>query len=1045
MYMLEDSGAVTVLAHGALMGRIKDYKGAFINLDSREYMNESSEMLENVNKSCDLLYVIYTSGSTGKPKGVMVEHRNLVNLCKWHNKFHGITADDNAAAYSGFSFDASIWEMTPFITCGAELHIIADELRLSPEKLNEYFNKNNITITNLPTQFCEQFMESAENRSLKTLVTGGDKLRSFKPSEFRLVNEYGPTEYTISATAFAVDKLYDNIPIGKPLANTWLYVVDKYSSLVPVGVPGELWIAGAQIARGYLNRPELTAEKFIDNPFKTCELNSKAYRTGDLVKWNSDGNIEFLGRIDQQVKIRGYRIELGEIEQQLMKISDIKNAVVIDQTDISGNKYLAAYLVSVSGANIDIAAVRKIIAKELPDYMVPSYFMQLDKIPLTPNGKIDKKSLPVPEFKKAESEYIDPASENEVKVAKIWKEVLGLEKISAGDNFFELGGNSIKAIAVVSKLSKSFDISINDIFEHQVLSDLAVIIKPKQNNLKIKLAEIMDENSLSESDITKSPEYLKEYEDAFKKYAESNLKYSKMDFSKRKNYENVLLTGATGFLGIHVMRHLLLNNSCGLTVIVRGKNNDDACERVKSKIRYYLGESIFESAEFKRLKVYCGDLSKGNLGLSDADYKKLSESTDAVIHTAANVRHYGLYSEFYNDNVISTLNLLKFAKTSKFKDFNHVSTVSVGSGNIDGRDFIIYTENDIDCGQAHDNYYLKTKLLAEKEVAAARLEGINANIFRVGNIVFNSESGLYQENIDDNAFYNQIKSYLNIGAVPDQLDEAEFSFVDYVAAAICKLFDCSEIRNEIFHLWNPETVKLSELLPDKSLGLNIDKLNLRQFVDHLYDNFDRKGMAKYIEQIMTHLGWLDDSDKKETYFTVLSDKTEMILKKVGFEWPCLETEKLGMMIRKAFAERIEFLKTIPLFASFGQDELANIAGISRQKVFKNSEDLLWEGVESNEFYVIVDGYVEICRNSVDGWTGTLLVAGSESVIGEENLILNKPSSITVESIMGDSLVLAFNFNRIRDRIMNNPKILTEMLKMMADKITRLEKIIVSMG
>ncbi|HOT74332.1 MAG TPA: amino acid adenylation domain-containing protein, partial [Candidatus Wallbacteria bacterium] len=1033
MYMLEDSGAIALLGHSALRGRVDGFKGEWIDLDARDYISESPAELENVNKSSDLLYVIYTSGSTGKPKGVMIEHRNLVNLCKWHNKFHGVTFADNAAAYSGFSFDASIWEMTPFITCGAELHIIADELRLSPEKLNDYFNENNITITNLPTQFCEQFMESAENRSLKTLVTGGDKLRTYKPSKFRLVNEYGPTEYTISATAFVVDKLYDNIPIGKPLANTWLYVLDRNGNPVPIGVPGELCISGAQMARGYLNRPELTAEKFIENPFKTCELNSMLYKTGDLVKWTTRGDIEFLGRIDQQVKIRGYRIELGEIEQQILKVENVKDAVVIDLADASGNRYLSAYIVS-GAENFDVESVKKLIAKQLPEYMVPSYFTRLDQMPLTPNGKIDKKALPSPEIKSAESEYIEPSTPNEIKIAKVWKEVLGLEKIGVTDNFFLAGGNSIKAIAAVSKLSRHFDVSINEIFEYQVLVELAKNIKPRQDGLKLKLAAIMEESGEG-GDISESPEFISEYERISREYSLKNKKYEAMDFSKGKNYKNILLTGGTGFLGVHLLREIIFSMDCGLTLIVRGKDNDDAAARVRAKLEYYFGGDVINSAEFEKVKIYRGDLSAENLGLSIEEYAALSESVDAVIHSAAIVKHYGHYEEFFSGNVVSTANLLKFASASKKKDFSYISTVSVASGTLDDREFAVFTEYDTDFGQKHDNYYLKTKFLAEKEVINARNAGLNASIYRVGNIVFNSDSGLYQENIEDNAFYNQIKSYLNIGAVPEALDEAEFSFVNHLSRAICLLFGRAGLDNEIFHIWNPETVKLSELLTDEALELNVERLELKKFIEHLYDNYDKKGMADYIGQIMTHMGWLDDSDKKEAYFSVLSDKTETILRRAGFEWPKLETEKLSKMITRAFGERIDFLRNISVFSSFSEAELIKIAGTARQKVFKNNEDLLWEGVYSNEFYVLMDGFIEICRNSIDGWTGTLMVAGPQSIVGEENFVLNKPSTITAESIMGDSLVLAFNFDRINGRIMKNPRAVSEMLKLMAEKIT----------
>jgi len=403
----------------------------------------------------------------------MIEHRNLVNLCAWQNSYHRVTAADSAAAYSGFGFDASVWEIFPFLTAGATLHIIAEDIRLSPEQLNQYFEDNAITITNLPTQLCEQFMEMTDNRSLKTLVTGGDKLKSYRRRNYRLVNEYGPTEYTISSTYFQVDRHYDNIPIGRPLGNTWAYVLDRHSHPQPAGVPGELCIAGAQTARGYLNRPDLTLEKFVPNPFVTGEENSRMYRTGDLVRWLPDGNIEFLGRIDQQVKIRGYRIELGEIEQQLIKHPEIKDAVVIDLADSSGGRYLCAYLVS--ERELSAAELKTYLGRELPGYMIPSHFLRMESIPLTANGKVDKRSLPAPDISKMTVvEYASPRNQIEWILAEVWQEVLGVQRVGINDNFFSLGGDSIKAIQVISRLGRhSLKLEMKNIFQNPTIGEVS--------------------------------------------------------------------------------------------------------------------------------------------------------------------------------------------------------------------------------------------------------------------------------------------------------------------------------------------------------------------------------------------------------------------------------------------------------------------------------------------------------------------------------------------------------------------------------------------
>ena len=472
-YLLDDSKTGILLTHRHLMDKA-GFNGIILDLEDQACYSGNGENTVVVSKSSDLAYVIYTSGSTGKPKGVMIEHKSLINLCRWHIKYYGITADDRCTKYAGFGFDASVWEIFPYIICGATIHIIEDSIKLDMIKLNQYYQENDITISFLPTQICEQFMD-LNNTSLRKLLTGGDKLNQFTARSYELVNNYGPTENTVVATSFAVDGRYSNIPIGKPIYNTQIYILDKHNNLQPVGVPGELCIAGDSLARGYLNKPELTAEKFVPNPFYTGEqlqekgnslpanlqMESKCplmYKTGDLARWLPDGNIEFLGRVDHQVKIRGNRIELGEIEAQLLRQGDIREAVVVAREDKGENKYLCAYIVS--DRDLTVQDIREFLSIELPDYMIPAYFVQLDKLPLTPNGKLDKKALPEPDGSVGTGvEYTAPGNETEEKLVDIWKEVLGIEKIGTNDNFFDLGGNSLLMMKVISKICSSFNVS----------------------------------------------------------------------------------------------------------------------------------------------------------------------------------------------------------------------------------------------------------------------------------------------------------------------------------------------------------------------------------------------------------------------------------------------------------------------------------------------------------------------------------------------------------------------------------------------------------
>jgi amino acid adenylation domain-containing protein len=307
----------------------------------------------------NLAYIIYTSGSTGKPKGVMVEHGSLVNLCFWHNTYYGITSWDRATRYAGFGFDASVWEFFPYLVVGAAICIAPEEIILDIEALNGYYEKNGVTVSFLPTQVCEEFM-ALDNGSLRILLTGGDKLRNYIKKNYRLYNNYGPTENTVVTTRFCVTEESANIPIGKPIANNQVYILDSNDCLQPVGVSGELYIGGESLARGYLNQPQLTAEKFRLN--RTYIF----YKTGDLGRYLVDGNIEFLGRVDLQVKIRGFRIELEEIEARLLKHHSVKESVVIDRKE-NGETYLCAYIVSLAGEPVDLGSY---LSRFLPGYMI---------------------------------------------------------------------------------------------------------------------------------------------------------------------------------------------------------------------------------------------------------------------------------------------------------------------------------------------------------------------------------------------------------------------------------------------------------------------------------------------------------------------------------------------------------------------------------------------------------------------------------------------------------------------------------------------------
>ncbi len=465
-YMLEDSAPVALLTQAPLAGRFAECGVPVLDLadDFAAFPAAEPEVAGLTAES--LAYVIYTSGSTGQPKGVMVEHRNLANLVHWHCSAFGVRAGGRGSSVAGVAFDATTWEVWPPLCAGAALVLPAGSP--DPEALLEWWAAQALDVSFVPTPLAESaFTRGITNPRLGTLLIGGDRLRH-RPAAapFRLVNNYGPTETTVVATSGEVGET-GTIHIGRPVANTRVYVLDERGRPAPVGVAGELYIAGAQVARGYLNRPELTEERFVADPF----AGGRMYRTGDLCRWLADGNIEYLGRNDSQVKIRGFRIELGEIEARLAEHPEVREAVVLARGE--GDARLVAYHV---GGEVEMEALRAHLAGHLPEYMVPSAFVRMERLPLTPNGKIDQRALPAPDADAfATREYEAPLGGTETALAAIWAEVLGVERVGRRDHFFEMGGHSLTAVQVVSRVRQALEaeVALGELFARPVLADFA--------------------------------------------------------------------------------------------------------------------------------------------------------------------------------------------------------------------------------------------------------------------------------------------------------------------------------------------------------------------------------------------------------------------------------------------------------------------------------------------------------------------------------------------------------------------------------------------
>ncbi|WP_291584148.1 amino acid adenylation domain-containing protein [Clostridium sp. UBA6640] len=505
-YMLEDSESKILLSDKKLIGGLV-FEGEIIDIFNESLFSNDESTLEKINNSNDLAYVIYTSGTTGRSKGVMIKHNSVVNYTKSIIDKAVLTSSDETALLSSYAFDLGYTTVFTALITGIKLNIISEDKYKNPQKLVELLKENITYIKMTPSLFSiianYQYDKPISNNKLRLIILGGEEINiedikvfteSNNGNNAIIMNHYGPTETTIGCitTQINLSKLNEfKRIIGKPLNNVNAYILDKYNKVCGIGTEGELYISGEGLSVGYLNRPELTAEKFIDNPFNH---GTNMYKTGDLARWLPDGNIEFLGRIDDQVKVRGFRIELGEIENKILQHEEVKEATVAIKEYKNNEKYICAYVVSEK--EINELNLRSHLKESLPDYMIPSYFIKLDKMPLTYNGKLDGRALPDPTLDVDLSEYEAPRNEIEEILAKLWSQILGMDKVGINDNFFQLGGHSLKAMVLISKIHKKLnrEVSLKELFKYPTIKGLSNFIKNAEENQYFKIDKIEEKD-----------------------------------------------------------------------------------------------------------------------------------------------------------------------------------------------------------------------------------------------------------------------------------------------------------------------------------------------------------------------------------------------------------------------------------------------------------------------------------------------------------------------------------------------------------------------
>ncbi|RUS95287.1 hypothetical protein DSM106972_090630 [Dulcicalothrix desertica PCC 7102] len=525
-YMLSDSQVPILLTQQKLVKELPDYQGRIVCLDT-EWEAIATESQENLSSSVNpenLAYAIYTSGSTGQPKGVLITHQSLVHYALDIIKQFNLQQSDRFLQFAAIGFDVVVEEIFPTWLSGATVVLPESSEIISYADFLQLIEQQKLTVFELPTAYWNQWvyelsrLQKSPPACVRLVIIGGEKVSPERLADWQkfcipLIHVYGLTETTVTSTLYhiaggtEIQPVWSELPIGRPIANTQIYILDSNLQLTCVGVPGEVYIGGMGLGRGYLNRSDLTAERFIPNPFSNV-TGERLYKTGDLARYLPCGNLQFLGRLDEQVKIRGFRIELGEIEAVLSQHPSVQQSIVLAREDVPGNKRLVAYIVPKKYPNNFHQTLRDNLKQKLPEYMVPSAFVLLDSLPLTPNGKVNRRALPAPDQTRLElaETYVAPRSEIEQTIATVWQEILQLKKVGIHDNFFNLGGHSLIATQIVSRLSDVFQVNIplRSLFEFPTVAGLSIAVvqnQLKQGNIEDIGQFLVDIKDLSEDEI----------------------------------------------------------------------------------------------------------------------------------------------------------------------------------------------------------------------------------------------------------------------------------------------------------------------------------------------------------------------------------------------------------------------------------------------------------------------------------------------------------------------------------------------------------------
>ena len=891
-FMVKDAGVSLLIADDSLCDVVDEYTGKVVTVSELYTMQDAD--ITPIGPSPESLFVVlYTSGSTGLPKGCQIENRNIVAYS--HGMRHTFyTKNDVVAAYASFSFDVNMADVFASLLVGATVNLVPEEYRMDLNRLSDYFDRDGITTLLLTTQVGVQFAQNFPHKKLRLLIIAGEKCPAINPAaiDYPIANGYGPTENCCGVSVFPIKAWEPNIPIGQPVATIHAYILDKTRHRLPAGAAGEYCLSGPQVSRGYINRPDKTAEAYEPCPFNEWRM----YHTGDIVRYRQNGDVEFVGRKDGQVKIRGFRIETKEVETVIRGFEGIEDVTVQAYDYESGGKYLAAFVVG--KGTIDTDAVAAYVKSQKPAYMVPAVIMQIDRIPLTVNMKVDKKALPKPERKAAD--YVAPTNKTEEDFCAIFSSVLGVDKVSADADFFEIGGSSILAMKVVIAADKAgYKIVYNDVFSYTTPQAIAEFLGADRGDDSHDRNEVGDqENSLCNIASWTPPvvgpdgyDYSKIHELLSRNTLEA------FRSGEHNAIGDVLLLGGTGYLGSHVLHELITHHDGKIYCFVRPGKNESGEERLKVMQRYYFGN---DNAKLygSRLFVIEGDATNP----AALEQFKAPHSSMTAINCAASVKHFAKGNEIDRINVESVKNLSAWCECNDAR-LVHVSTGSIMGSRKNGLPPVSYQfkENVLFAGQEIDsNQYIHSKFMAERHIYEEMMEhGLRAKVCRVGNLAPRLEDGEFQQNYQTNNYMNTLRAFKTLGIISfDVLNvETEFSPIDCVAKSILALAqtpdDCI-----CFHPLNPHRPLMGDVIRTMNeMGYAIRGGENEEFAEALSKALADEKKNAAVGSLIAY----NSSDKTEEIGLENFDEsyTSRILERLGFSWP-----ETGAAYMRSFLEQL---------------------------------------------------------------------------------------------------------------------------------------------